>query len=335
MTVVEMMTTEMEARETVPDLRIVKSIIVATDGSDSAMAAFQAASLIAARCAATVHVLSVLEPLPTMLTASDGMVLLPPDFYQRRDEEQRSIVAEQTAPYDPDGEWTTSLRTGRPAESIVTFAHENKADLIIVGANKHGVVGRIFGEETAMEIVRLSDVPVLVASRSMKRLPKRVVVAMDLQEDGLEGAPQAIEMLADARSISCAHVKPKAEFLGVDWASYDGGYELAMRERFKTLETNLDTVGLRPDLIVLHGDASRELSDYAAYCKAELLVVGIKRHRERARAPGGRIAGNVIRHANYSVLVVPRLVGRPSACPLPTAPTEALEILKGNANQFD
>lgn len=310
MTAVEMMTTEMEKPKASGSVKPVKSIVVATDGSESAIAAFQAASLIAARADASVHVVSVLEPLPMMFTASDGMVLLPPDFYQARDDEQREIVRKQTAPFEAAGKWTTSLRVGRPAESIASFALEQRADLIIVGANKHGVVGRLFGEETAMEIARLSDVPLLVASPSMKRLPKRVVVAMDLEDDGLQGAPQAIAMLADTPGISCAHVQPTSEFLGVDWASYDGGYHFALDERFKALEKELEAVHMRSDLIVLHGDRSRELCDYADYCKAELLVVGIKRRRGRTKAVGGRIASNVIRHAGCSVLVVPRFVGR-------------------------
>jgi Universal stress protein UspA and related nucleotide-binding proteins len=187
------------------------------------------------------------------------------------------------------------------------------------------MVGRLFGEETAMEIARLSDVPLLVASPAMKRLPKRVLVAMDLEEDGLERAPRAIELLSGAVSISCAHVQPTAEFLGVDWASYDAGYELALRERFKSLEKKLESVHLRPDLIVLHGDPSRELADYAGYCKAELVVVGIKRRRGRARAVGGRIASNVIRHATCSVLVVPRFVGRTKEVTSPAGSTSVFQ----------
>ena len=306
MTAIDKITPGMKDRKASPLHAALKSVVVATDGSDSAIAAFQAASLIASHCTASVHVLSVLEPLPVMFTAADGMVLLPPDFYQAREDEQRAIVRNQTVLFDPAQTWTMNLRVGHPAESIVAFAHEQKADLIIVGANKHTVVGRLFGEETAMEIARLSDVPLLVASPAMKRLPRRVVVAMDLETDGLQCAPQAIQLLADTRSISCAHVKPRAEFLGVDWASYDSGYELAMRERFKALEKDFDSVQMRPDLIVLHGDPPRELTDYAAYCKAELLVVGVKRRRGRARALGGRIASRVIRRADCSVLVVPR-----------------------------
>lgn len=325
MTTVEMITMEMDQKPPVSTRTAVKSIVVATDGSDSALAAFQAAHLIAERSSAAVHVLSVLEPLPTMLTAAEGMVLLPPDFYQARDDAQRRIVRGQTAEYDPEGKWSTSLRVGRPAESIVSFAHAYEADIIIVGANKHGVVGRLFGEETAMEIARLSDVPLLVASSSMKRLPKRIVVGMDLEPDGLQCAPVAVEMLADTPTVSCAHVKPRAEFLGIDWASYDSGYEIAMRERFKAVERGMNEAHLRPDLITLHGDPARELTDFAEYCKAELLVVGVKRRRGRARALGGRIASRVIRQATCSVLVVPRMVGTVNETVQPSASTSVMQ----------
>lgn len=309
MTAVEMTTMGTDNKSPMYQRPTVTSIVVATDGSEASLAAFRAAHLVAERTAAAVHVLSVLEPLPVMLTASEGMVLLPPDFYEAREERQKGIVRGQTAEFDPDGKWTTNLRVGRAAETIVSFAHECEADFIIVGANKHGVVGRLFGEETAMEMARLSDVPLLVATQTMTRLPKRIVVAMDLEADGLQYAPAAVEVFADTPSISCAHVKPRAEFLGIDWATYDSEYEAAMRKRFANLEQDMNSVHLRPDLIVLHGDPARELVDYSNYCKAELVVVGVKRRRGHTRSMGGRIASRIIRHANCSILVVPRVTG--------------------------
>lgn len=92
MTTVEMITIEMDQDPPAPQRVAVKSIVVATDGSVSASAAFRAARLIADRSSAAVHVLSVLEPLPTMFTAAEGMMLLPPDFYQARDKSQRRLV---------------------------------------------------------------------------------------------------------------------------------------------------------------------------------------------------------------------------------------------------
>lgn len=283
------------------------SIAVASDGSEAAFAAFKAARLIKARNDAAIHVLTVLEPMPRMFFSLEGIVV-PPELNQSREEAQRAMVLEQMMPFDHASEWSLDVRTGRAAESIVEFAAESKADLIIVGLHKHGIVGRILGEETAMEIARLSSVPLFIASPEIKRLPRRIMVAMDLRPESLAQAWEALAPVADTPSISCVHVKPRSEFLGVDWIEFDKEYELAMHERFAALEKNLELVNLRPDLIVLHGDVAREMADFASYSKAELLVVGIRRRSGRARATSGRVATRIVRHAECSVLVVPGVI---------------------------
>jgi len=303
MTAVEMITRELDICSIAPQKETL-SIVVASDGSDMSIAAFKAASLISARHAANIRVVSVLEPMPAMFPSIEGMII-PPEIDQSREEAQRTIVTDQMMAYDPASEWTLDVKTGRAADTIVEYATEQKADLIIVGLNKHGFVGRVLGEETAMEIARLSTIPLLVASPNMKRLPHRVMIAMNLRAEGLQCAPEAVAVLADTPSISCVHVKPRSEFLGIDWAEFDNDYELAMRERFHVLEKAFNNVNLRPDLVVLHGDVTTELTDFADYSKAELLVVGIRRRQGRARALSGRMATRVLRFAECSVLIVP------------------------------
>ncbi|MGK2963536.1 MAG: universal stress protein, partial [Gemmatimonadaceae bacterium] len=105
--------------------------------------------------------------------------------------------------------------------------------------------------------------------------------------------------------VSCLHVKPRAEFIGIDWAEYDSEYELAMQERFAEIGKTLGKAGIRPDLIVRHGDVTRELSQFADFSKAELVVVGILRRRGKERAVSGRLAGRMMRHLDTSVLIVP------------------------------
>lgn len=322
MTAVEILTSETDKTTVLSPGPGTKSIVVATDGSDSALAAFNAADLIRAKTGASVHVISVLEriPMPVMFPSAEGMVL-PPEIEKSREEAQRTAVRDQVSRFDLTSQWTMDIRFGRPAEVIVDVAHEERAGLIIVGANKHGRLSRLLGEETAIEVARLSDIPLLVASPGMKRLPKRVIVAMDLNPDGLQQAPQVLELLVDSPSVSSVHVKPRSEFMGIDWAEFDSEYERAMKDRFHALEGDLKPVGIRPDLIVLHGDPAHELSDYADFSKAEMVVVGVKRREGRSRAVGGRIAGRVIRQANCSVLVVPNLVSRKSAMQPPQGGT--------------
>lgn len=308
MTAVEMITQELDKCSIAPQKKTL-SIVVASDGSDMALAAFKAANLIKTRHNANIHVLSVLEPMPAMFPSIEGMII-PPEVDQSREESQRTIVTDQMLAFDPASEWTLDVKTGRPADAIVEFATEQDADLIIVGLNRHGFVGRVLGEETAMSIARLSPVPLLVASPNMKRLPHRVMVAMDLRAEGLRCAPEAVALIADTPSISCVHVKPRSEFLGIDWAEFDGEYELAMRERFNMLEKAFGLVNLRPDLIVLHGDVTSEVTDFAAFSKAELIVVGVRRRPGKMRALSGKMATRILRHAECSVLVVPTLIPR-------------------------
>jgi nucleotide-binding universal stress UspA family protein len=325
MTAVELITREMESEKVFTPKSTARSIVVATDSSNAALSAFAAASMLRAKTGAEVHVLTVIEPMPAMFPAVEGMIMSP-ELDKSREEAQRAIVADQIKTYDRGGTWTLDVSVGRPAESIVRFAREQDADLIIIGANKHGLVGRMLGEETASEIVRLSDVPLLVASPELRRAPKRVLIAMGLNFEGLRAAPRTLKLLCDnSPSISCVHVKPRSEFLGIDWAEFDTEYELAMKDRFNEVEKALGAVNMRGDLVVLHGEAEKEISDFAGYSKAELIVVGVRRRRGRARAIGGRMAARVIRHASCSVLVLPDVTGTDKAFEVPAGATHVIQ----------
>lgn len=280
------------------------SIIVATDGSSTAESAFRAAQLIAAASDAQVHVISVLELLPVVMPVPE-MILLANDADISRSEAQRKLVRDQLSRFDPGSRWSMEMRRGRPGEVIAHVARDRNADLIIMGMNKHGLWDRFLGEETAMEIARLTEVPLFIAATDMKRLPRRVVLAMDLKPGGLRRVPDVITLLGNKLSVACVHVKPRNEFLGIDWADLDRGYELAIQERFREMEKRLELRGARGDLVVLNGDRARELIEFAGFSKAELIVVGINRRAGRSRAIGGRIAARLVRRCDSSLLIVP------------------------------
>ncbi|HEX6574947.1 MAG TPA: universal stress protein [Gemmatimonadaceae bacterium] len=311
MTAVEMITSELD-NVSVRDPAIrTQSVIVATDGSDAAIAAFGAASRIAESASVEIHVLTVIEPMPVMFPAVEGM-MMSPELEKSREDAQRMIVADQIKIFDPDRKWTLNVTVGRPAEAIVAFARSQQAALIIIGDNKHGLAGRIFGEETATEIARLSDIPLLVASPANRRRPRRILMAMALHRGGMKAVGDSLSLLGEKpMSISCVHVKPRSEFLGIDWAELDEEYEFVMRERFGEIERMLQSRNLRSELVVLHGDTAKEISDFAAYCKAELIVVGVRRRAGRSRAIGGRMAARVLRNAQCSVLVLPDSIEKP------------------------
>jgi nucleotide-binding universal stress UspA family protein len=312
MTAIEMITHEMETKPKLTPTTKSSSIIVATDGSEASLAAFNAAQIIAKKTPADVHVLTVLEPLPAMFPTVEGMIISP-ELDKSREEAQRAIVGDQIARFGEARPWTLDVSIGRPAEAIARFAEEAEADLIILGMNKHGLVGRMLGEETAGEVARLSATPILIASPQMERLPRRIIISMALNRGAMKAAPKTVPLISDEPTISCVHVKPRSEFMGIDWAEFDSEYELVMKDRFQELNNDLATADLRADLVVLHGDPAPELADFAVYSKAELIIVGVKRRRGRARAIGGRMASRLMRSASCSVLVLPDLINQEEA----------------------
>ncbi len=280
------------------------SIVVAVDGSEAGEAALHAAKLIQESHDAAVHVVSVIEPLPAMFALSEGLIP-PAEFDSSRQQVHRALIGRQVRHFDPAGQWTMDIVSGSAAESIVGLAHELRARLIIVGAHKHGMLGRLLGEETAIDIARLSEVPLLVASPEMKTLPARVIVAMSLDWDDGRQIAEALKVAADLPSTSVVHVKPKAEFLGIDWSEFDRDYELSIDGTFRIGAEALAAVQIHSDLVVLRGDPVAELVDFASFSKAEMLVVGIHRRHGKPRAVGGKMASRIIRRATCGVLVVP------------------------------
>ena len=304
MTAVETINSEVEELAGKETPKTTHALVVATDGSHAADAAFTAARLIEEKTRCRVYVLSVLEPLPVLIPMADSM-LVTPEAETQRAAAMHDLIDKQTRRFNPEGTWGIEVRMGTPAQAISRFARQHQAAMVVVGASKHGLWGRMLGEETAMSIARFIELPLLVASHDLNRLPKRVMVAMDIKPFGLEAAADAISVVGDTRTVSCVHVKPRAELMGIDWAEFDQEYELAMQERFSVIEKSLRTAGLRADLVVKHGDVSREIAEFAEFSKAELVVVGINRRPGKMRATRGRLAGRMLRYLKSSLLIVP------------------------------
>jgi len=280
-------------------------ILVATDGSETSIAAYAAAELIAGELHARVHVLSVLEPLPTILPPP-GTPVLATGVDKSREEKLRIDMVEQLLKLGKLAKWSTEIRLGKPPSVIAEVAKERNVDLVIVGASRHGVVDRLFGEETATQLARRIERPLLVASPLIARLPKRVVIALDLSFADRSSFVTVLDMVGSPHSVSVLHVVPRSEALGVDWAEYDHEYRAEVERTFFRLNEKLAALPhMQSDLVVMHGDAAREINDFAQNVKAELIVLGVKRRGAFSIAPGGGIAMRVLRAAKCSVLLVP------------------------------
>ena len=282
----------------------VPRILVATDGSETSRAAYTAAELIAVSHQARVHVLSVLELFPAIAPPS-GTPIVASGIDRFREDALRTDMAEQLLYRGRLAKWTTEIRFGKPPAVIAQVANERNADLIIIGASRHGIVDRLLGEETATHLAKLVTRPLLVAAPSMSRLPKRVIVALDLAPANRPALVRALEILGSPEGITCLHVEPRSEALGVDWAELDGEYRAEVERAFGKVNAALTFLPrVQSELVIMHGEVAREINEFADSVKAEMIVLGVKRRGPLSVARGGGIAMRVMRAARCSVLLV-------------------------------
>jgi nucleotide-binding universal stress UspA family protein len=106
------------------------SIVVGTDGSDSATKAVQEACTLAKRVGAGLHVVSAYEPVAgARLGEESSEVPVTPSF------EVEAVLEAAAGKGHADGvEVETYARRGDPADAILDVAEEKGADLIIVGS---------------------------------------------------------------------------------------------------------------------------------------------------------------------------------------------------------
>jgi nucleotide-binding universal stress UspA family protein len=111
------------------------SIVVGTDGSDTARQAVRQAAELAARLGATLRIVSAYEPVPAGRLREEAQQV-PPDLEwmvnPREDVDATLRDAAETARAG-GVEAETYARQGDPADAILDVAEEQAADLIVVG----------------------------------------------------------------------------------------------------------------------------------------------------------------------------------------------------------
>ena len=315
MTAVDTITSAMDLEPRI--LKQTKPIVVATDGSDAALAAIRFADLIRSRTGCGVRVVSTLEPLPVVIPQEGTAFRV--DWDKAREKGRHDIILQQLTELGIGSEWPLDISFGSPSEAIASYARSHNAGLIVVGSNKHGFFDRMLGEDTAADIARISDIPLLIVTPEMTRLPKRIIVALGLHPDGMQNIAQTISLVSDAQSVTCAHVQADDEYLRGSSADYDREYRFAADERFASIQKDLSAAGLKAHLVSLHGDPAKEVTEFSERAAAELIAVGVNRRPGKTKAIGGKNLRRILRHAGCSVLIVPSLLPTPAGAKLPGA----------------
>lgn len=141
-----------------------KAILVATDFSECAGAAFRMAKNLAQRFGAKVVLLHVIQQ-SMVVGVAEHLKLQPesllPEF---REEAQRQLAAFLNEHGRGSLDVTSMVATGIPFQEIAVIARDLAADLIVIGGygrSGRGPIEEVFFGSTAEKVVRLLPCPVV------------------------------------------------------------------------------------------------------------------------------------------------------------------------------
>ena len=115
---------------------MIRSIVVGTDGSETAMKAVQEAADLAAAVGATINIVSAYAPVSTQRLREEKRRAPEEVQWQvtpREDVDAMLSEAERQVTGAGVGDVSTYAREGDPADAILDVAEEHGCDLIVVG----------------------------------------------------------------------------------------------------------------------------------------------------------------------------------------------------------
>jgi len=278
------------------------AFLIATDGTAQSDAAISIARQLPSGRGRHVEVITVVDTTPIPWGGVDGSLIL--DYERGALEDARKKASAQLRRLG-DKTWQVEVRTGQPAETIAAVARESRPRLVIVGLGGHGPTARLFGNETALRLARISSTPVLAVGAGTQSLPNRILVAMDFSEASIEAARLALEIAAPGATMTLVHVVPweRSQYVPEHWFREHEEHIAAQLKRVSGW-LNHDAAS-RIHQKVLYGKPGPVLLACAEDLQADLIVAGTHGRGFWGRVLGGETISKLIRGARCSVLVLP------------------------------
>jgi nucleotide-binding universal stress UspA family protein len=285
------------------------TILLATDGSEDASRATEAAADLANRSQSALHVVHVWHDVPGFAHA----------FVKRELKRQgQEILDEQVQKIEASGGTVTQahLRGGRTSDEILKLSEELEVGLLVVGSRGLGTVQRILIGSHSEEIVHHAHVPVLVVRRGESAWPpSRVIIAEDFSDDARKAGELAasIGVLYESQAL-LVYAHPDLPEVPPGEAREAAAQELGgTRERDEDkLEKRADELGgileSRPEIKVSDGYPAAVILEAAHQeSKPPLIVVGSRGLAGIRRTRLGSVSTKIVTAAPGPVLVSPHV----------------------------
>jgi nucleotide-binding universal stress UspA family protein len=209
-------------------------------------------------------------------------------------------------------------RLGPPDEVLAGAAHDERADLIVVGTHGHTGVARFLLGSVANAIVRRAPCDVLVVRGDALREPfHKPLIATDFSPAAAKALGNAVPILAPDARLHVVHAWQLpagswgATLLGqarFPWSTVRDAVLASAKSQADQLVAEHGP-GFEVDMV--QGPPAQVITETAERGGHDLIVVGAHGNRGFRRLLLGSVAESTVRHAHCSVLVVHAPSGRP------------------------
>lgn len=279
-----------------------KPILVATDLSPRAEAAFERALQLARQHATAVRLVFVTDDA------------LPGDVAERLAREAKDLIRRQLFPraHDAGIEATLAVRTGRAFEGILSEAEAVDASLVVLGAHRHQELRDLFTGSTAWRVLREARRPVLQVKHAATGPYRRIMAAVDFTPASRDALRLACRLAANGE-LSAVHAfqVPFVCFPASAEARREAGdrYRAEMESAIaETLAGVAPRDGDRPVIIhaeVHAGDVIEVVRRSCDRLRPDLLVIGTRGEAGLGEAFHKSIAEALLRRPPCDVAAVP------------------------------
>lgn len=295
-------------------MKTIRSILVATDLTESSDDVLRAAAALAALVDARLHVLHALDFHPLPYAADD----LQPRTFQGNIDSARQALDEQVRRAVPAGVDIASreIIIFVAHKSILDRASDVGADLIVLGPHRKRSDRASFLGSTADRVIRTATIPCLVVRGPLSLPLRRVLVPLDLSSPALGALDVALEWAdalrphpADSSNtpeLRVLHVVPRVfnfEDIPVDRANISAQLHAHVEQANARLGADTP-INVREE--VRWGEtAAEEILSTIRDEHDDLVVLGTHGYGAVRRALIGSVASTVARGATCPVLLVP------------------------------
>ena len=282
------------------------NILLAVDGSDNAYEAVHALKYFARSEQLTLlHALNVPRPAYPMMLPEVAEEIYKTLEQSMREDGERLLNRVQSLLPMHAGPSTKHLRMGSPAETIVSMAEEQKADLIVMGARGLGPVKERLLGSVSHRILTLAHCATLIVNGPVKAM-KQILLPLQGPSDA-EAAIRFLQLkpFHDAVEFTLLTVLPSTEPPWPGNAAAAAASTEILEKQAESIESvaeRLRSIGYQAHGVAVVGTPSTMILQEATTLRSDLILMGTRGRQGITRFVLGSVSHAVLHKTPCPVL---------------------------------